>query len=46
LGAGYQFTFADKWTADNDRSLSGVPSDFNGKNFFIQSGIFIGFFSF
>jgi hypothetical protein len=46
LGAGYQFTFADKWTADNDRSLSGVPSDFNGKSFFIQSGIFIGFFSF
>jgi hypothetical protein len=46
LGAGYQLTFADKWTIDNDRSLQGVPSDFNGNSFFIQSGIFIGFFSF
>ena len=46
IGAGYQFTFADKWTMDNDRSFSGVPSDFNGNSFFIQSGIFIGFFSF
>jgi hypothetical protein len=46
IGAGYQFTFADEWTADNDRSISGIPSDFNANNFFIQSGIFIGFFSF
>lgn len=46
LGVGYQLTFNDDWTADNDQSLSGVPSDLNGNTFFIQSGLFIGFFSY
>jgi len=46
LGVGYQFTFADEWTADNDQPVSNIPSDLNSNSFFIQSGIFIGFFSF
>ena len=46
LGVGYQLTFADDWTADNDQPVSGIPSDLNGNAFFIQSGIFVGFFSF
>ncbi|MBZ0198483.1 MAG: hypothetical protein K8H86_01355 [Ignavibacteriaceae bacterium] len=46
LGAGYQFTFGGDWEADNGKPLTGVPSDISGKSFFIQSGIFIGFFSF
>lgn len=46
LGVGYQLTFGDKWTADNDQPLLGVPSDLNGNAFFIQSGIFVGLFSF
>ena len=46
IGAGYNFTLGEKWTYNNDQNLDGVPSDFNGKNFFIQTGIFIGFFSF
>lgn len=46
IGAGYQFTFGGDWEADNGQSLSNVPSDLNGNNFFIQSGIFVGFFSF
>ena len=46
LGVGYQLTFGDEWTADNDQPLKGVPSDLSGNAFFIQSGIFIGFFSF
>jgi len=46
LGVGYQLTFGDEWTADNDQPLNSVPSDLNGNAFFIQSGIFIGFFSF
>lgn len=46
LGIGYQFTFADDWTSDNEQSISNVPSDLNGNSFFIQSGIFIGFFSY
>jgi len=46
LGIGYQLNFGYEWTADNDQPLQGVPSDLNGNAFFIQSGIFIGFFSF
>ncbi|MDX1373054.1 MAG: hypothetical protein R3321_11320, partial [Nitrososphaeraceae archaeon] len=46
LGVGYQLTFADDWSVNNDQSLSGVPSNLNANSFFIQSGIFIGFFSF
>ena len=46
LGMGYQITFADDWTADNDQPVANVPSDLNSNSFFIQSGIFIGFFSF
>lgn len=46
IGAGYQLTFADDWTADNDQPVSNIPSGFNGNSFFIQSGVFIGFFSY
>ncbi|MBT8377827.1 MAG: hypothetical protein KJN64_01200 [Ignavibacteria bacterium] len=46
LGVGYQITFASDWTADNDQPLSGVPSNINSNSFFIQSGIFVGFFSY
>lgn len=46
LGVGYQIAFADDWTADNDQPVSGIPSDLNSNSFFIQSGIFVGFFSF
>jgi hypothetical protein len=46
LGIGYQLTFNDDWTANNNQTLNNVPSDLNSNAFFIQSGIFIGFFSF
>jgi len=46
LGVGYQLTFADSWKADNENELKNVPSDLNANAFFIQSGLFIGFFSF
>lgn len=46
IGTGYQLSFADDWTIENDKEISGVSSDINGSGFFIQSGIFIGFFSF
>ncbi|MFI5237089.1 MAG: hypothetical protein ACHQLA_04055 [Ignavibacteriales bacterium] len=46
IGAGYQLTFGDEWTVDNDQAVSNVPSDLNGDSFFIQSGIFLGFFSY
>ncbi len=46
LGIGYQLTFGDDWTYDNDQPLNNVPSGLNANSFFIQSGLFIGFFSF
>jgi hypothetical protein len=46
LGVGYQITFASDWTADNDQPLAGVPSNITSNSFFIQSGIFVGFFSY
>ncbi len=46
LGVGYQLTFGDDWTYDNDQPLGNVPSDLNANSFFVQSGLFIGFFSF
>jgi hypothetical protein len=46
IGAGYNYTFGSKWTYDNNQDLLNVPSDINGSSFFIQTGIFIGLFSF
>ncbi len=46
VGGGYQLTFANNWTVDNDQEISNIPSNLNGNSFFIQTGIFIGFFSF
>lgn len=46
IGAGYQFTFGNKWSAENDQPLNNVPSGVNGKSFFIQAGVFVGFFSY
>lgn len=46
LGVGYQLTFGDDWTYDNDQELNNVPSGLNANSFFVQSGIFVGFFSF
>lgn len=46
IGAGYQFTFNEDWTADNGQTLNNVPSDLSANSFFVQSGIFVGFFSF
>lgn len=46
LGIGYQMTFGDEWTYDNDQPLNNVPSGLNANSFFVQSGLFLGFFSF
>lgn len=46
LGAGYQITFGNNWTVDNNQELNNVPSDLNGNTFFIQTGVFIGLFAF
>ncbi len=46
IGAGYQIELSDSWKIDNGRELTGVPSNLNGNSFFIQTGIFIGLFSY
>lgn len=46
LGVGYQLTFGGDWEAENGQSISGIPSDLSADGFFIQAGIFAGFFSF
>ncbi len=46
LGVGYQLTFSGSWKAENGQSITGVPTDLKSDGFFIQAGIFAGFFSF
>lgn len=46
LGAGYQLALGKTWKVENDKDLLNVPSKLNGNGFFIQSGIFLGFFSY
>lgn len=46
LGGGYIMNFNDKWKANNDRDIAGVPSSLTENNFFIQTGIYFGFFAF
>ncbi len=46
IGGGYIFSLGNDWEIANEQSLNNVPSSFNGDSFFIQTGIFLGFFAF
>lgn len=46
LGAGYNFTFGGEWKANNGQAISNIPDNLNNQSFFVQIGIFGGFFSF
>ncbi|MDA3860079.1 MAG: hypothetical protein PF445_02540 [Melioribacteraceae bacterium] len=46
VGSGYQFTMSESWTIENDKSIESVPSSLNGDAFFIQTGIYLGFFAY
>ena len=46
VGSGYQFTMNEGWTIENDKTLSNAPSSLNGDAFFIQTGIYLGFFAY
>ena len=46
IGSGYQFTMNENWEIENEQDLSGVPSSLNGDAFFIQTGIYLGFFAY
>lgn len=45
-GTGYIFNFNNSWKVNNDRNISGVPGNLTKGNFFIQAGIYFGFFAF
>ncbi len=46
FGLGYQLSLGNSWEANNDQKIIGVPDDLNGNAFFVQVGIFAGFFAF
>ncbi|MCF6269612.1 MAG: hypothetical protein L3J41_07870 [Melioribacteraceae bacterium] len=46
IGSGYQFTISESWRIENDKVLNNVPSSLNGDAFFIQTGIYLGFFAY
>jgi hypothetical protein len=46
FGIGYQLTFSSQWHANNKQNLLNAPKNLDGNSFFIQSGIYIGFFAF
>lgn len=46
VGSGYQFAINENWTIENEKTLTNVPSSINGNAFFIQTGIYLGFFAY
>lgn len=46
IGSGYQFTVDESWTIENDKTLNNVHGSLNGDAFFIQTGIYLGFFAY
>ena len=46
VGTGYIMKFGTAWQVDNERDIKNTPSDITKNSFFIQTGIYIGFFSF
>lgn len=46
LGGGYLYSTGGSWKANNGVQISDVPDKLNNRSFFIQLGLFGGFFSF
>lgn len=46
LGAGYSIGLGDSWEVDNGLELQGAPDDLSQNAFYVQAGIFVGFFAF
>ncbi|MFH1197765.1 MAG: hypothetical protein V1720_18840 [bacterium] len=46
VGGGYLIPFSNRWSVENDVTLENTPSDLNSSSFFIQTGVFVGFFAF
>jgi hypothetical protein len=46
VGGGYLLPFNNDWNIGNEQELKNVPDDLTGRAFFVQAGIFMGFFAF
>ncbi|MBN1638746.1 MAG: hypothetical protein JW866_07255 [Ignavibacteriales bacterium] len=46
LGGGYLITLANKWKIADERELKDVPSGLKANSFFIQAGLYVGFFAY
>jgi len=46
FGGGYNWSASGEWKIDNDQNLAGVPDSFNSDSFFVQTGVYFGFFAF
>lgn len=46
VGAGYLVALGDSWELNNEIGLKNVPADINANSFFLQAGIYLGFFAF
>ena len=46
VGSGYQFTMNESWTIENNKIMNDVPTSLNANAFFIQTGIYLGFFAY
>ncbi len=46
IGGGYTIPFSTSWEADNGNEINNLPGNLSSNSFFIQTGIFIGFFAF
>ncbi len=46
LGGGYLIPLNNEWKVDNGITLTNFPSDMNSKAYFVQIGIYFGFFIF
>ncbi|MDP3580540.1 MAG: hypothetical protein Q8S39_01315 [Ignavibacteria bacterium] len=46
VGGGYVLPISESWSMNNDQTINKIPSSLNAKSFFIQTGIYFGFFAF
>ncbi len=46
VGGGYILALGKDWTADNGIDIVNVPNNLNSNSFFIQTGLYFGFFAF
>lgn len=46
LGGGYVLPISESWSMNNNQTVNKIPSSLGANSFFIQTGIYFGFFAF